>query len=58
MDDDTGFAGIIRKLIRQRFIEVHAYRRYCHRLSIHGEPLFYVAMVARKLKAIQAITHN
>lgn len=52
MDDDTGFAGLIRGLMHKRFIEVHAYRRYCHRLSIHGEPLFYVAMVARKFKAI------
>lgn len=52
MDDDTGFAGLIRKLMRKQYIEVHAYRRYCHRLSIHGEPLFYVAMVARKLKPI------
>lgn len=52
MDDDTGFAGLIRKLMRKQYIEVHAYRRYCHRLSIHGEPLFYVAMVARKLKSI------
>jgi len=52
VEDDTGFAGLIRKLMRKRYIEVHAYRRYCHRLSIHGEPLFYVAMVARKLKSI------
>lgn len=52
MEDDTGFAGLIRKLMRQRRIEVQAYRRYCHRLSIHGEPLFYVAMVARKLKGV------
>lgn len=52
MEDDTGFAGLIRRLMRQRRIEVQAYRRYCHRLSIHGEPLFYVAMVARKLKGV------
>ncbi len=52
MEDDTGFAGLIRKLMRKRFIEVHAYRRYCHRLSIHGDQLFYVAMVARKLRSI------
>lgn len=52
MEDETGFAGLIRKLMRKKYIEVHAYRRYCHRLSIHGEPLFYVAMVARKLKSI------
>ncbi len=52
MEDHTGFAGLIRRLMRQRRIEVQAYRRYCHRLSIHGEPLFYVAMVARKLKGV------
>ena len=30
-------------------INAHVYRRYCHRLSVQGKPLYYVAMVARKV---------
>jgi hypothetical protein len=50
--DETGFAGLIRRLRRQGYIRIQAYRRYRHRLSIFGEPLFYVAMVAQKMKPI------
>ncbi len=30
------------------------YRRYHHRISISGEPLFYVAVVAKKLKDLDS----
>lgn len=46
--DPTGFSGLIRRLRRDGIIQAQAYRRYCHRLSIAGEPLHYVAMVATK----------
>lgn len=46
--DGSGFAKLIRQLCRDGVLHMHAYRRYCHRLSITGEPLYYVAMVARK----------
>lgn len=46
--DTSGFSKLIRFLSRERFIQPQAYRRYPHRLSITGEPLYYVAMVARK----------
>ena len=39
----------LRDLTRQRVIQIQAYRRFRHRQSITGKPLYYVAMVARKL---------
>ena len=47
--DDSGFATLIRQLSRDEIIQIQAYRRFRHRFSITGEPLFYIAMVARKL---------
>ncbi len=52
--DGTGFSRLIHKLIREKVIQVQAYRRYRHRLSVHGEPLHYVAVTARKLCDIPA----
>lgn len=51
-NDDSGFAQLIRQLSRQQIIQIQGYRRYRHRLSVTGQPLFYVAMIARKLKDI------
>lgn len=48
-DDDSGFSKLIGELQRRKVIQVQAYRRYCHRLSIQGKPLYYVAIVANKL---------
>jgi SAM-dependent methyltransferase len=47
-----GFGRLIRRLQETEIIRIEAYRRYRHRLSISGEPLHYVAMVARKLSEI------
>ncbi len=47
--DDSGFAELIRELGRREIIQIQAYRRYQHRLSVTGEPLYYVAVIARKL---------
>ncbi len=47
--DDTGFCKLIRSLSCKRGIQIQAYRRYRHRLSITGAPLYYVAVVAKKL---------
>ena len=46
----TGFSGLIRRLNRDGYIQTLCYRRYQHRISVSGEPLFYVAVIARKLK--------
>ena len=48
--DESGFSRLIRRLNRDGYIQTLCYRRYQHRISITGEPLFYVAVIARKLK--------
>jgi predicted TPR repeat methyltransferase len=46
--DDTGFSRLIRRLMDEDALEVRAQHRYQHRLSLAGDPLHYVAMVAVK----------
>ncbi len=46
--DPTGFSGMIRQMTDDGLMNIHAYRRYPHRLSVAGDPLFYVAMVGTK----------
>ena len=48
--DESGFSRLIRMLNRDGYIQTMCYRRYQHRISITGEPLFYVAVIAKKLK--------
>lgn len=43
-----GFAGAVRTLIEQGVLAVQARWRFCHRVSLAGEKLFYVGIVARK----------
>ena len=50
--DTSGFCRLVRQLSREQIIQPYAYRRYRHRLSIAGTPLYYVAMVARKLRDV------
>jgi predicted TPR repeat methyltransferase len=50
--DESGFAGLIEDLMKRQVVQTQAYRRYRHRFSITGEPLYYVAYVARKLRDI------
>lgn len=47
-EDNTGFAALITRLKALGVLKVHAYRRYCHRLAVSGDPLYYVAVVATK----------
>jgi SAM-dependent methyltransferase len=51
-EDRGGFGRLVRRMIAHRVVEVHAHHRYCHRVSIAGERLFYVALVARKLRPV------
>jgi SAM-dependent methyltransferase len=46
--DETGFRGLIRRMVKEGVFEPVADRRYIHRLSIAREPLEYVALVGRK----------
>jgi hypothetical protein len=50
--DVSGFDAMIRRLAKEDIIRIEAYRRYQHRISCAGEPLYYIAMVARKLRDI------
>jgi predicted TPR repeat methyltransferase len=52
--DDSGFSELVRELSRQGTLRMEAYRRYRHRLSIDGEPLYYVAMVATKRREVRS----
>jgi 2-polyprenyl-3-methyl-5-hydroxy-6-metoxy-1,4-benzoquinol methylase len=47
--DPSGFAGLIRAMLDDGALELHRQRRYQHRLSTGGKPLYYKAMVGRKL---------
>lgn len=47
-DDDTGFARLIRRMLADGIIERRSERRYQHRLSVAGDPLNYLAIVAVK----------
>lgn len=51
-NDKSGFSHLIETLWRENFLQVHVYRRYRHRLSIAGDPLYYVAIIARKLEDV------
>ncbi len=47
-EDDSGFSGLIRKALEDGTLALERDRRYQHRLSVTGEPLCYLAMVAGK----------
>ena len=53
-DDSSGFSRLIDKAIDDGALELKAERRYRHRLSLSGEPLYYVAMVAEKAHDLPA----
>jgi len=52
--EQSGFSRLIRRLNREGYIQTLCYRRYQHRVSIAGKPLYYVAVVARKLKDVDS----
>lgn len=46
--DRNDFSGLIRNAVENGVLSVVVKRRYCHRYSVTGEPLHYVAVVAVK----------
>ncbi len=50
--NQSGFTGLIKDLTKRQVVQTQAYRRYRHRFSITGEPLFYIVYVTRKLRDI------
>jgi predicted TPR repeat methyltransferase len=53
--DDSGFSRLMRYMTESGIVQIQAYRRYSHRLSIAGRRLHYVAMVARKLRPLPRV---
>jgi hypothetical protein len=54
--DDTGFSRLIRTLCDEDYMQIQAYKRYPHRYSVAGQRLFYVAIVARKLRPFMELS--
>jgi len=52
--DTSGFAMLMRRLSREGIVEVCAWQKHHHRLSLAGRPLRYVAIVARKRREMPA----
>lgn len=52
--DDSGFSRFIRELILSEYIDIFHLERYRHRYSMEGVPLYYYALVARKMFDIPA----
>lgn len=49
-DDSSGFSRLIDEGIVEGALEVKVEQRYRHRLAASGDPLYYVAMVAEKVR--------
>jgi SAM-dependent methyltransferase len=49
VDDPSGFNRLIQRMFAEQILVPLAEEHYRHRLSVRGEPLYYVAYVARKL---------
>ncbi|MEF9426688.1 MAG: class I SAM-dependent methyltransferase [Candidatus Mariimomonas ferrooxydans] len=50
--DRTGFSNLIKKMIKEKRLEIHVKEHYCHRLSMQGKPLHYIAIVGKKVADI------
>jgi predicted TPR repeat methyltransferase len=46
--DKSGFSRLIRELIFSEYLDLYQLRRYRHRFSLEGEPLYYFALGGRK----------
>ncbi|MGD2046941.1 MAG: methyltransferase domain-containing protein [Gemmatimonadota bacterium] len=46
--DESGFSTLVRELIFSEYIDLFHLERYQHRLSIHGQPLNYFALIGKK----------
>jgi len=47
-----GFSEMMRRMVNDGVVRMEATRRYRHRLSAAGDPIYYTAMVVTKLKDI------
>jgi 2-polyprenyl-3-methyl-5-hydroxy-6-metoxy-1,4-benzoquinol methylase len=51
-DDPAGFGALIARMLDKGVIEQRARTRYTHRVSVSGQPLDYVALVATKQREL------
>lgn len=47
-NDRFGFSGMLDRMIQDGIFTVKAQQRYCHRFSMEGDPLYYIATVGTK----------
>ena len=47
--DDSGFSQLVRELLFSEYLDLYHLKRYRHRYSIEGEPLYYFAVGGKKL---------
>lgn len=47
-----GFSELMRRMVNDGVARLEGTRRYCHRRSATGEPIYYTAMVVTKLREI------
>jgi len=50
-NDDTGYKDIIAG-IREDNLTILRKKRYCHRLSLSGEELYYIAIAGKKIRGV------
>jgi Predicted methyltransferase (contains TPR repeat) len=52
VEDPSGFRRLIQRMFDEKVIVPLAEEHYRHRISVRGEPLYYIAYVARKMRHI------
>ena len=50
--DSTGFSDLVKGMLDRGIFDLRVRHRYCHRLSVDGRPLYYVAVVGVKTATI------
>ena len=50
--DSTGFSHIVKGMADRDILDIKVKHRYCHRISVDGRPLYYVAVIGKKKASI------
>ena len=50
VSNHSGFSGLINFMIQKEIMQIEVYKRYQHRLNVMGQPLYYIVIVAKKLR--------
>ena len=49
-ESDSRFGRLIRHMVGSGALKLEIRERYCHRFTTHGEPLYHVALIGRKIR--------